>query len=238
MRQEQPLIGLVCAHQRENPDRYYVNNANIQAVIKSGGVPVLLPYQPKEQILRLVEGLDGLVLPGGTDVDPNRYGENPLVECGEIDPLWDELDLWAAGFALERNLPILAICRGVQVLNVALGGTLVQDISSQIKNPLKHQQEAPTWYATHDVTVQSASLLGNIWGTAPSRVNSFHHQAIAKVGRGLRIVATAPDGVIEAVESTEHRFVLGVQWHPEHMVEHYPAANRIFQHFVQAALAN
>lgn len=229
------MIGLLCAHETERRDQYYVTNANIKAVIQAGGIPILIPYQPKEQVFRILEGLDGLVLPGGDDVDPNRYGENPSIHCGAIDPLWDELDLWAAGFALERDLPTLAICRGCQVLNVALGGTLIQDIPSQIKDPLKHAQKAPTWYATHDIAVQSASLLGSIWDNGPLKVNSYHHQAIAKVGKGLRIVASAPDGVIEAVESTEHRFVLGVQWHPEHMTEHYPVASRIFAHFIQAA---
>lgn len=234
MQGKRPLIGLVCGHQSETPDRYYVNSAYLQAVIKAGGTPILIPYQPKEQIYQIISLLDGLVLPGGVDVDPNRYGESPVVKCGEIDPFWDELDLLATGFALERGLPILAICRGMQVLNVALGGTLVQDIPSQIKDPLKHSQEAPRWYATHDITVEQASLLGRIWGNALTRVNSFHHQSVGKVGRGLRIVATAPDGVIEAVESTDHPFVLGLQWHPELMINDYPAANRIFQHFIEA----
>ena len=235
MHDKQPIIGLLCAHRLEKRDEYYVTNANIQAIVKAGGIPILIPYQPKEQVLRILEGLDGLMLPGGDDIDPGRYGENPMVQCGSIDPHWDELDLWAAGFALERDLPLLAICRGCQVLNVALGGTLVQDIPTQISDPLKHAQQAPSWYATHDISVQAASLLGRIWENGPNRVNSFHHQSIAKVGKGLRIVASAPDGVIEAVESTEHCFVLGVQWHPEHMVDHYPVARRIFEHFVQAA---
>lgn len=238
MKQNQPIIGLLCAHETERRDQYYVTNANIQAIVQAGGIPILIPYQPKEQILRILEGLDGLMIPGGDDVDPGRYGENPILECGDIDPLWDELDLWAAGFALERNLPILAICRGCQVLNVALGGSLIQDIPSQIKDPIKHAQKAPRWYATHDITVQSASLLGGIWQNDSKKVNSYHHQAIAKVGRGLRIVASAPDGVIEAIESTEHRFALGVQWHPELMTDYYPVARRIFEHFIQAALGS
>lgn len=234
MANKKPIIGLVCGHQRENPDRYYVNNPYLQAVLRAGGTPILIPYQPKEQIFQVIGLLDGLILPGGIDVDPNRYGENPIVACGEMDPHWDELDLLAAGSALEQDLPLLAICRGAQVLNVALGGTLVQDIPSQIINPIKHSQEAPRWYATHELAIEPASLLGQLWGVAPTRVNSYHHQAINKVGKGLRIVASAPDGVIEAVESTEHRFVLGVQWHPELMVDHYPVAGRIFEQFIAA----
>lgn len=238
MSKRQPIIGLICGHQRENPDRYYVNNSYLNAVVRAGGTPILIPYQPKEQLLEIVNLLDGLVVPGGIDVDPNRFGESPVVACGEIDPHWDELDLLTIGFALERNLPILAICRGIQVLNVALGGTLVQDIPSQVSEPIKHSQEAPRWYATHDISIQSTSLLGTIWGNAPARVNSYHHQSINKVGKGLRIVATAPDGVVEAIESTEHPFVLGVQWHPELMIDHYPVAGRIFEHFIKAARDN
>ena len=232
------LIGLVCQHSLENPDRYFVGRAYVQAVLNAGGTPIVIPYQPKENILHILDKLDGLILTGGVDVDPSRYGENPMVNCGEINPYRDELDLLTAGFALDRNLPILAICRGAQVLNVALGGTLVQDIPSQIKDSIKHWQKAPNWYASHDITVQPASLLGSILGNAPTRVNSYHHQSIAKVGKGLRIVATAPDGIVEAVESTEHRFVLGLQWHPELMDGHYNSASEIFKCFVQAASAN
>lgn len=233
--QSKPIIGVTCSHQIHNPDRYYVNNAYIEAVIKAGGMPFLIPYQPKDQIFQLLNLCHGLLLPGGNDVDPNRYGQDPVNECGTIDPYCDELDLLAAGFALERDLPILAICRGLQVLNIALGGSLVQDIPSQITDPIKHKQEAPTWYATHDIAIQSASLLGNIWGNNLGKVNSFHHQSINKLGKGLRIVASASDGIVEAIESSKHTFVLGVQWHPELMVGHYPSAEHIFNQFIQAA---
>lgn len=233
--QSKPLIGLTCGHQRHNPDRYYVNNAYLKAIINAGGIPLLIPYQPKDQIFQLIDLLDGLVLPGGNDLDPSRYGQNPAIACGEMDPHCDELDLLSAGFALEQGLPILAICRGMQVLNVALGGTLVQDIPTQITDPIKHKQDAPSWYSTHDVAIQSASLLGNIWGNALGKVNSFHHQSVNKLGQGLRIVATAPDGIVEAIESSAHDFVLGVQWHPELMVDHYPSAKAIFERFILAA---
>ncbi len=234
MESRKPLIGLVCGHQ-QNPHRYYVNSAYIQAVIQGGGTPILIPYMPTDQLFTVIEQLDGIVIPGGIDIDPSRFGENPHPNCGEIDPIWDELDLTAVGFGLERDISMLAICRGCQVLNVVLGGTLVQDIPSQISDPIKHRQEAPRWFATHDITVQPASILGQIWGAMPQRVNSFHHQSIRKVGQGLRITATAPDGVIEAVESTQHRFVLGIQWHPELMIEHYPGARELFRHFIQSA---
>ncbi|NLJ80871.1 MAG: gamma-glutamyl-gamma-aminobutyrate hydrolase family protein [Firmicutes bacterium] len=232
-----PLIGLTCSRQESNPRSHYVSEAYIQAVLAGGGTPVLIPYQPKQELFQALGSLDGLILPGGLDVDPNRYGEDPSPECGKVDPFCDELDLNAAGFALEKNLPILAICRGAQVLNIALGGSLVQDIPTQIRGSVQHEQKAPRWYASHDISLQTASILGGIWGRNPTRVNSFHHQSIAKLGQGLRVVASASDGVVEAVESTRHRFVLGVQWHPEAMIDHYPAALEIFKHFIQAAKA-
>lgn len=236
--QQRALIGLVCQHNQENPERYFIARAYIQAILNAGGTPIVIPHQPKEQLSEIIRLIDGLVLTGGVDVDPNRYGENPIEGCGEINPDRDELDLLACELALTRDLPILGICRGAQVLNVALGGTLVQDIPSQIKNPIKHWQKAPNWYATHAVVVQPTSLLEKILRTTEIRVNSYHHQSIGRVGKGLEVVATAPDGVVEAVESSEHRFVLGLQWHPELMEEHYHSAQKIFQHFVQASLAN
>ena len=138
MGQNKPLIGLVCGHQQQDPNRYYVNSAYIRAVTQSGGTPILIPYMPREQLFTVVDLLDGLLLPGGIDIDPNRFGENPHPKCGEIDPIWDDLDLTVTGMALERDIPILAICRGCQALNVALSGTLVQDIPSQISESIKH----------------------------------------------------------------------------------------------------
>ncbi len=232
---KQPLIGLTCGHQQEKPDRYYVNSAYIRAIVSAGGIPLLIPYQPRESLVQVVALLDGLVLPGGIDVDPVRYGQEPSAQCGRIDPLWDELDLQMLGLALERDLPVLAICRGMQVLNVALGGSLWQDIPSQIKGAVKHSQDAPGWHATHTIGLKDGSLLADIWGDGPWRVNSFHHQSVASPGRGLRVSATAPDGVIEAVEAVQGRFVLGVQWHPERMVQYSEAARSIFARFVDAA---
>ena len=231
------LIGVVCQHSQENPERYFIARSYIQAVQNAGGTPLVLPIQPQEDLSQVLEHLDGIVLTGGVDVDPYRFGEDPLVGCGEINPLRDEFDLAVTALALERDLPILAICRGAQVLNVALGGSLIQDIPTQVQDPIKHWQQAPNWYATHNVEVKPDSLLGEILETQLTRVNSYHHQSIAKPGQGLSIVATAPDGVIEAVESTEHRFVLGLQWHPELMVERDVGAQAIFKHFVRAALA-
>lgn len=228
------MIGIVCGHQEE-PERFYVNAPYIYAVERAQGIPVLIPHMPKAMLLELLPAFAGILLPGGIDIDPTRFGEQPHPRCGQIDPIWDELDLTVASWALENGVPIFAICRGIQVLNVAAGGTLVQDIESQVRDPIKHQQQAPRWYATHDVSIQPGSRLAAMLGGRSLRVNSFHHQAVRQVGAGLRVAAAAPDGVIEAIEGTTSPFVLGVQWHPELMVDHYPAAQKLFDEFVQAA---
>lgn len=235
MSSRQPLIGLVAQYNSENPHRYFIHRAYVQAIADAGGVPLIVPPQQAEQLGAILSSVQGVVLTGGVDVDPIRYGEQPKEGCGEISPLRDELDLAVTAFALEHDLPLLAICRGIQVLNVSLGGSLIQDILAEVNGALKHRQQAPGWYGTHDVDVQPSTLLSGILGSGGLRVNSFHHQAIRQVGQGLRISATAPDGIVEAVESTRHRFVLGVQWHPELMAERCLAAQAIFRHFVQAA---
>jgi len=140
---QKPLIGLVCGNHREYPTANFVNRAYIEAILAAGGTAVLIPFQPKENLRQIVDLLAGIVVPGGVDVDPMRYGESPSPGCGKVDPDWDELDLNVLGLALERDLPVLAICRGMQVLNVAYGGSLFQDIASEVDQAIKHRQEAP-----------------------------------------------------------------------------------------------
>lgn len=238
MSSKQVLIALTAQQNSERPQDFFVRQAYVQAIVQAGGVPLVIPPQPPERLPAILGSVQGLVLTGGVDLDPCRYGEEPKKECGEISPLRDELDLAAAAYALAQDLPILAICRGIQVLNVALGGTLIQDIPSEVSGALKHNQQAPGWYGTHEVRIVSETLLGMIVGRETLRVNSMHHQAVARLGRGLRVVASAPDGIVEAVESTEHRFALGVQWHPELMSDSCPAAAAIFRHFVRTAAGN
>lgn len=232
---QKPLIGLVCGNHREYPTANFVNRAYIEAILAAGGTPVLIPFQPKENLRQIVDLLAGIVVPGGVDVDPMRYGESPSPGCGKVDPDWDEQDLNVLGLALERDLPVLAICRGMQVLNVAYGGSLVQDIASEVDQAIKHRQEAPVWHATHTIRLEEGNLLADIWADAPLKVNSFHHQAVKTLGNGLRVAATAPDGIIEAVEAVDRRFVLGVQWHPELMIEHCPGSRSLFTRFVACA---
>jgi len=235
MAPRQVLIALTAQHNSEHENEYFLRRAYIDAIVGAGGIPLILPPLAAGKIETVLDRVQGLVLTGGVDVDPRRYGEQPSEKCGEISPLRDELDLAAAAAALKRDLPLLAICRGIQVLNVALGGSLLQHIPEEVEGALKHRQQAPGWYGTHEVQVEPDTLLAEAVGSGPLVVNSLHHQAVKRLGEGLLVSAVAPDGVVEAVESRRHRFAVGVQWHPELMVEHCPAARAVFAHFLRAA---
>ena len=182
-------------------------------IVRAGGVPVVLPpVDDAEVLINMLEGIDGLVLTGGADYNPLWYGEQPEKELHTINSTRDLPELLLTRLAFNRQIPILGICRGVQTMAIALGGNLVQDL----KTPLKHSQDAPRSEATHSVTIAEGSTLYGLYGQE-TFVNSFHHQAVKDCGSHLHVVATAPDGVIEAVESTEQKALMGVQWHPEWM---------------------
>ena len=234
-----PLIGLTTSVTfGASPERAYVNTAYIHAVQRAGGVPVLLPPQLDESgRAELWTRLDALVLSGGGDIDPARFDEAAHAKVYEVSAERDELELGLTRKALDDGMPLFAICRGIQVLNVALGGTLYQDIPSDPGSPIDHSQKAPRHEPTHRVKVMGeGTRLGAVVGAAELEVNSFHHQAIKRLGTGLRDVAWAEDGIIEGVEmGREHPFVLGVQWHPEDLVEHDAAAGALFAAVVDAA---
>ena len=182
-------------------------------IVRAGGVPMVLPpVDDVEVLINMLEGIDGLVLTGGADYNPLWYGEQPEKELHTINSTRDLPELLLTRLAFNRQIPILGICRGVQTMAIALGGNLVQDL----KTPLKHGQDAPRSEATHSVTITEGSTLYGLYGQE-TFVNSFHHQAVKDCGSHLHVVATAPDGVIEAVESTEQKALMGVQWHPEWM---------------------
>ena len=182
-------------------------------IVRAGGVPMVLPPADDDEVLiNMLEGIDGLVLTGGADYNPLWYGEQPEKELHTINSTRDLPELLLTRLAFNRQIPILGICRGVQTMAIALGGNLVQDL----KTPLKHSQDAPRSEATHSVTITEGSTLYGLYGQE-TFVNSFHHQAVKDCGSHLHVVATAPDGVIEAVESTEQKALMGVQWHPEWM---------------------
>lgn len=229
-----PVIGITSSYDR-GTDRTTLSRYYIEAVAAAGGLPLVIPcLLPESAVPAIFASIDGLVLSGGVDVDPLLFGEEPLPAQGEICPERDRLELALTQQALERDMPILAICRGVQLLNVAAGGTVVQDIASALPNPLKHDQEAPKWYGTHTLNVLPTSQLASIWGEKIV-LNSFHHQAVGQVAEGFIATAWATDGVIEAIESPGHRFVLGVQSHPECMWDQENRILQLFKRFVEAA---
>jgi putative glutamine amidotransferase len=233
-----PLIGVSTSITvGKDPERAYVNSAYLHAIQQAGGVPVPLPPQLSAAALeRIVGELSGLLLTGGGDVDPARYGESPHPTVYEVAPARDMLETSAIHVALERRLPVLAVCRGIQMLNVALGGTLFQDVGTEPGTQLQHSQTERRDQPTHKVKIEPRSRLARLLGADEIEVNSMHHQAVKALGRNLTAVAWAPDQIIEGVEDTDpSRFVLGVEWHPEELVGHSEPARRLFAALVDAA---
>jgi putative glutamine amidotransferase len=193
-----------------------LRNEYVRSVEQGGALPVLLAATAAADAPGLLSRLDGLVLSGGGDVDPALYGRPPHPKLGRLDRQRDEFELALAREALERDRPLLAICRGLQVLNVATGGTLVQDIPSEWEGAGGHDATGPRWKRTHDVALEPRSRLRAILGRDMVAVNSFHHQAVERLGSGLAVCGRCPeDGVVEALEAPSRRFALAVQWHPE-----------------------
>lgn len=209
----------------------FVPRPAVDGVVAAGGIPVSLPYIPKEQINGLVERLDGIIFPGGPDIDPTFMGEEPIPQLGATNRNRDIFEIALIRTAVAKKVPILGICRGAQIINVALGGTVYQDLNSQFSGKLlKHQQEAPGEQPTHFISVNHESKLfktisDNVF------VNSTHHQAIRDVATDLKIVAEAPDGVIEGIENDDAT-IQGVQWHPENLWQHDARQLEVFQDFI------
>ncbi|MCX7850392.1 gamma-glutamyl-gamma-aminobutyrate hydrolase family protein [Thermus sp.] len=193
----------------------------LEALRSQGLAYVLLPPQPQEALERILPHLDGLLLPGGGDVDPALYGEEPHPRLGEVSPERDAHEVFLARHAAERGLPTLGVCRGVQAMNVALGGTLYQDLEAQGLGRVQHHQKSPPPALGHGVRLVGESPLRGLFPER-FRVNSYHHQGLKALGRGLRPAALAPDGLVEAVVLEGHPLFLGVQWHPELLPEHWP----------------
>jgi len=235
-----PLIGITADYDGET-GRFQVNEGYTGGIEKAGGVPAVLPPTGDFKTLEAWLGrVDGLLLTGGGDLDPVWMGEEPIEALGTIVPERDQAEIQLTRLALRKDTPILAVCRGIQVLAVAVGGSIYQDLASQKPEVLKHFQKAPRWYPTHAVELFPGSLLGRcLKGKTVTqgmlRVNSFHHQAVKEVCAPFVVTARARDGVIEAIESTTHTFVVGVQWHPEAMWDRDPAFLGLFEALVEAA---
>jgi len=223
----------------KKPERVYLNASYVNAVQQAGAVPVPIPPQlDRATRAELWERLDGVVLTGGGDINPARFSEPAHPTVSDVSDSRDDLETDLVHWCLEHGRPLFAICRGIQVLNVALGGSLCQDIADEIDTHIVHDQKEPRSRPTHEVRIAADSRLHAISRALELSVNSFHHQAIKRLGHGLREVAWAPDGVIEGVEMDDgNRFVIGVQWHPEELVDHDIAARNLFASLVHAAAA-
>jgi putative glutamine amidotransferase len=216
-------------------NRFYLSRFYSEAVEAAGGAPVHISLIPKaEYVDAVVDGLDGILLPGSdSDVDPLRYGHQPHPNLGAVHPIKDETDLLIIDAAERRRLPLFAICFGMQVLNVSRGGTLIQDIGSQLPEAIKHEQGVPRDRPSHRVNLAEKTKLSSIAGVENALVNSHHHQAIETLGADLIATAWSSDGLIEAMEDPRpDRFVLAVQWHPELGWERDAVSQRLFKAFV------
>lgn len=243
---KRPLIGITAFEttHRQPPHTplYALGQRYAHAVETGGGAGIILaPGLSDESLREIFARLDGLLLSGGGDIDPARYGESPHPALGTISPARDHAEVLLAQWAVQADKPLLCICRGIQVLNVALGGSLIQDIPGQVAGALQHNFDSvrvPHEQIAHPVEIEPGSRLADALGTLTAQVNSWHHQALARVASPLHVVARAPDGIIEAVEIPHQRFIVGVQWHPEWLYDTQPEMLRLFQTFVRAASAN
>jgi putative glutamine amidotransferase len=243
MRSKKPKIGITLSETDEDI-KYrwlarkafdYIKHEYYQAILQVGGIPVLLPnVEAIGAIKEQISSIDGLLLTGGGDLRPKHYGQNPHSKLGPTTRDRDNFEFEAFGLALKDRLPILGICRGLQVLNVAMGGTLYQDLTCLNRSTLRHADPHQTTKVFHKVKIEKGSKLYKIVGEAEIGTNSSHHQVIDRLGTGLKAVAWAPDGLIEAIEHSRYDFVIGVQWHPEGIMKRRHS-QRIFEAFVKKA---
>ena len=207
--------------QEGDTSRVRLTAAYVTALENAGLVPLIVPPLSSDRAAAAVlDSVSGLVLTGGEDVDPARYGEERHEKLHSVNAARDATESILVEQAKARGMPVLAICRGIQILNVALGGTLVQDIASQCETNIAHDEDGPRDSRSHEITVEPGSLIAEAIGTEHLTVNSFHHQSVKRVAEGMRVTARSPDGIIEGLESTDADWwVMAVQWHPEEMTE-------------------
>ncbi len=244
---KRPTIGVTTqtleAVPGELPRCWVMSQRYVSVLAASGAVPWIIPLLERDEAtMRLIyERIDGLFLPGGVDMEPSTYGEERGPWCGKTDPARDWAELLMVRWALKDRKPILAVCRGAQVLNVAVGGTLLQDIEKLHPESIKHDYFPTGGHSrdelTHSVVLLAGSRLAGVLGATEIPVNSMHHQGIARLAPGLVATATSPDGLVEAVETNDDRFVVGVQWHPEDMVDVDPRMRRLFDAFIEESSA-
>ncbi len=231
-----PIVLLTPDFEAEAPARYVLKRSYADAILAAGGLPLIPAYGASVE--ELLAAADALVVTGGAfDIPPESYGETQRAGCGPAKPGRTLFERELLEAALERRMPILGVCGGMQLLNVVRGGTLFQDLGSEVPDALAHEQEGPKELPSHGLSIETPSWIARAAATftQSAEVNSTHHQAVHRLGRGLAVSARAPDGVIEAIEDPELPFVVGVQWHPELMMETQPWNAAIYRLLVKAA---
>lgn len=232
-----PLIGITPGYDESNR-MIFVKDGYYQGIIKAGGMAAVLPLTTEQHILdEFIKRCDGFLICGGPDLDAKFYGESNMPYNGQISPYRDEMEIYIVKNAIERRKPLLGICRGIQVINAAMGGTLYQDIGAQLKGIqiVKHSQDAPKWYPFHEIHIEKGSKVWESFSADRIRVNSFHHQAVKEVAPGFKPTSWTSDGIIESIEYDGHLFAVGVQWHPELMWEKDAIYLKLFEDFVRRA---
>lgn len=227
-----PIIGITTSIEEDKAVKIF--GTYVTAIEQSGGIPLLIPYlKDRENLERIVDVCHGFLFTGGKDIDPSYYGEEKKDTCVITQPLRDEVELRLFESVYQSNKPILAICRGIQLVNVALGGTLYQDIPTDYQTNIRHRQEEHKDQPSHPILVEKGTPLYAMQKKDVMTGNSFHHQAIKTLGKGLAVMARAEDGIIESIFSTEDRYLCAYQWHPEKLYG-YSDNKLLFDHFIKA----
>ncbi|OGW07260.1 MAG: hypothetical protein A2889_08380 [Nitrospinae bacterium RIFCSPLOWO2_01_FULL_39_10] len=233
-----PLIGITSDYDEINgQNSFFIKESYVTAVEDSGGIPLLLCSTKNENsISRFINLIDGLLISGGGfDIDPKLYGEEPHPKLGKIQPDRTDFEIKLLKSAVEKRMPVLGICGGHQLINVYFGGTLYQDIPSQYSEKINHKQSTPSDIPYHKIEIHPSTRLSKITEADSGMVNSTHHQSIKKIGNGFNVSAVAEDGIIEAIESDNDDFIVGVQWHPERIYNKDSCSKNIFTEFIKEA---
>jgi putative glutamine amidotransferase len=226
----------------EIPASWVMSQRYVSTLTNAGAIPWLIPLVDDETLRGIYEKLDGVFLPGGADIDPVSYGTEPHPLCDKTDRDRDRVELALARWAIEEGTPLLGVCRGMQLINLAAGGTLYQDLAEQMTGSIKHDyfpfggQTFRRDYLAHEVDVRPNTRLASVFGAGALRVNSMHHQGVRDVGHDLVVSATSSDGLVEALEAPNGAYVVGVQWHPEALTDSQESARVLFEDFVREAL--
>ncbi len=249
-RQRRPVIGIptqtlqsLGGVSSEIPPSWVMSQRYILTLTAAGAIPWMIPLVDEDTLRGVYEELDGVFLPGGADIDPATYGAEPHPLCDRTDRDRDRVEVSLARWALDEDKPVLGVCRGMQLINVAAGGSLYRDLADELPGSIKHDyfpfsgQHFARDYLAHDVSVVAGSRLAGLVGAGPLRVNSMHHQGIKELGAGLHATASAPDGLIEALEGDDDGYLFAVQWHPEALTDSDVRTRQLFDEFIEAGAA-